>query len=127
MFIAGDGGGSSAEPTFSGPQTLRIEGDAIPKALTAFTRAYDRVKAKVDELNGLTIQPWAGDSVSSETANQFRERSQGGGANSAAECLTGYLRQLESACTALAESQQRYNMTEDENTLRWTQQHQQFV
>lgn len=121
MFIDGDGGGSSADPAFSGPQKLRIEGDSIPKALAAFTKAHDRVKAKIDELNGLTILPWAGDSVSHETATQFQERSQGGAADSAMQCLTGYLRQLEGACQALAESQKRYNMTEDENTLRWTQ------
>ena len=121
MFIDGDGGSSSSEPTFSGPQTLHIEASAIPTALAAFTQAHDRVKAKVDQLNGLTIRPWAGDSVSDETATQFQQRSQGGGANSAAECLTGYLQQLAGACTALAQSQQRYNLTEDENTLRWTQ------
>lgn len=123
MFLAGDGGGSSTEPTFSGPQTLRIEGDAIPRALAAFTAAHDRVKARVDQLNGLHIAPWAGDSVSSETAKHFQQRSQGGGADSAIQCLTGYLHQLEGACHALAESQKRYNMTEDENTLRWTQAH----
>ena len=121
MFIDGDGGSSSVEPTFSGPQKLRIEGSAIPQALAAFTAAYDRVEAKVKELNGLHIGPWAGDSVSSETANQFQERSQGGGTNSAMQCLTGYLKQLESACTALADSQKRYDMTEDENTVRWSQ------
>ena len=121
MFIDGDGGSSYAEPTFSGPQTLRVEPAAIPGALAAFTEAHDRVKAKVDELNGLTIQPWAADGVSHETASQFQERSQGGGANSAIECLTGYLRQLEGACTALADSQKRYHLTEDENTARWTQ------
>jgi hypothetical protein len=121
VFIDGDGGSSSVEPTFSGPQTLRIDGDAIPGALAAFTQAYDRVKAKVDELNGLQIQPWAGDSVSHETATQFHDRSQGGGENSAAQCLTGYLTQLEGACHALAQSQKQYHLTEDENTLRWTQ------
>ena len=120
MFIDGDGGSIPEEPTFSGPQTLRIEGDAIPRALAAFTSAYDRVKAKVDDLGKLDIPPWAGDSVSHETANQFAQRSQGGGADSAIECLTGYLRQLEGACHALAASQQQYNMTEDENTVRWT-------
>src|SRR6266498_3866406 len=82
VFVDG-GGGGSVEPTFSGPQTLQIEGDSIPRALAAFTRAYDRVKAKVDELNNLPIPAWAGDSVSHETATQFQERSQGGGANSA--------------------------------------------
>jgi hypothetical protein len=121
VFIEGDLGSSSSEPTFSGPQTLHIEGSAIPRALAAFTQAYDRVKAKVDEPNGLQIRPWAGDTVSHETAKRFEARSQGGGADSAIECLTGYLQQLEGACHALAESQKRYNLTEDENTLRWTQ------
>ena len=121
MFIEGDGGSIRQEPTFSGPQTLQIEGDAIPRALAAFTKAHDQVKAKVDQLHGLDIRPWAGDGVSRETAQQFQQRSQGGGADSAIQCLTGYLRQLEGACHALAESQKRYNMTEDANTLRWTQ------
>lgn len=121
MFIDGDGGSIPAEPAFSGPQTLRIEGDSIPKALAAFTQAYDRVKAKVDGLGNLHIQPWAGDSVSSETARQFQQRSQGGGADSALQCLTGYLSQLEGACHALAQSQKQYDMAEDENTRRWIQ------
>ena len=119
MFIEGDGGSSSSEPTFSGPQTLNIEPSAIPAALAAFTKAHDRVTKKVDELAGLQIRPWAGDEVSHETASQFGERSQGGGAQSALACLKGYQQQLEAACTALTESQQRYTRMEGDNAALW--------
>ena len=119
MFIDGDGGSSPVEPTFSGPQTLNVEPSAIPAALAAFTKAHDRLTKKVDELTGLQIRPWAGDEVSHETATRFGERSQGGGADSAIACLKGYQEQLAAACTALADSQERYLRTEGENAALW--------
>lgn len=119
MFIDGDGGSSSAEPTFSGPQTLHIQPSAIPAALAAFRHAHERVSKKVEQLGGLQIQPWAGDDVSRETANQFHQRSQGGGTDSALQCLTGYQKQLENACTALEDSQRRYRRMEGDNSALW--------
>lgn len=119
MFLPGDGGSTSSEPSYSGTQTLRVEPSAIPAALAAFTEAYDRVTAKVNELGGLSIQPWARDEVSGETATQFAERSQGGGTDAALACLKGYQEQLSNACTALKDSQARYTAMEGVNHTTW--------
>jgi hypothetical protein len=119
VFLPGDGPTASPEPSFSGPQTLRVEPAAIPAALKAFTVAHERVSARVKELGGLSIKPWANDEVSSETATQFQQRSQGGGTDSAIECLVGYQTQLDNACKALKASQARYEAMEGTNSERW--------
>jgi hypothetical protein len=119
VFLDGDGGSTSAQPSYSGTQTLRIEPSAIPAALAAFTEAHRRVTAKVNELGGLDIRPWAQDEVSNVTAKQFTERSQGGSAESAMECLAGYQLQLENAIKALEESQARYQAMEGDNAATW--------
>ena len=120
MYLAdGGGGGASSAPSYSGTQTLKIEPSAIPAALQAFRTAYDRVSKKVDELNGLDIQPWAHDTVSAQTAHRFAERSLGGGADSAKECLDGYRDQLKRACDSLASAQRDYTAMEGDNSALW--------
>jgi hypothetical protein len=120
VFLAdGGGGGSSSGPSYSGTQTLRIEPSAIPAALAAFRTAHDRVLHKVKELNGMDFKPWAGDEVSRETAAEFAERSVGGGAESARECLLGYELQLRRACESLEAAQADYTAMEGDNSARW--------
>ncbi|WP_084735117.1 hypothetical protein [Actinophytocola xinjiangensis] len=113
------GGSIPKEPTYTGTQQLRIEPSAIPGALAAFREAYDRVTRKVSELGGLPITRWAGDPVSAETAKLFGDRTNGGGADSALECLLGYQRQLENAIDSLERTEQAYLETEGTNTERW--------
>jgi hypothetical protein len=120
VYLAdGGGGGTSSEPSYSGPQTLNIEPHAIPAALAAFRIAHETVSKKVEPLRGLPIQPWAGDEVSRETATQFAERSTGGGAESAIACLLGYEKQLKAACDSLEDAQRMYIAMEGDNAARW--------
>ena len=120
MFLIDGGGGSvPTGPTFTGTQSLRIEPSAIPGALAAFREAYDRVSRKVSELSGLPVREWAYDPVSGETATQFVERTNGGGADSAYQCLLGYQEQLANAIESLESTQQAYLETEGTNTERW--------
>lgn len=120
MYLAdGGGGGTSPEPSYSGPQTLNIEPHAIPAALAAFRVAHDKVTKKVEQLRGLQILPWAGDEVSRETAVQFAERSTGGDAESAIACLLGYEKQLRAACESLEGARALYTQMEGENSALW--------
>jgi hypothetical protein len=107
------------EPTFSGTQTLRVEPASIPGALAAFRDAHFRVTEKVRRLSGLEVRRWAEDPVSGETAEQFAERTNAGGADSALICLEGYAKQLENACDALQRSYDAYMLVEGDNTARW--------
>jgi hypothetical protein len=115
----GGGGAAPAGPTFTGTQRLRIEPSSIPEALTAFRAAFDRVSAKVTELEGLPVNNWAGDPVSSETATQFHQRTNGGGADSAVQCLTGYRDQLQRAIESLEDAHAQYLAVEGTNTALW--------
>lgn len=121
MFLIDGGGGGSVPtgPTYTGTQRLRIDPSAIPGALAAFREAHDRVSRKVSELSGLPIREWAYDPVSGETATQFVERTNGGGADSAYQCLLGYQEQLANAIESLESTQQAYLETEGTNTERW--------
>lgn len=120
MFLPDGGfGAAPAGPTFTGPQSLRIEPAAIPEALTAFREAHDRISKKVQELGGLPVNDWAGDPVSGETAQQFTERSNGAGADSAIACLTGYQNQLANAIESLESAHADYLAIEGTETARW--------
>lgn len=121
MFLADGGGGSAAPagPAYAGTQTLQIEPSAIPGALAAFREAHERVMAKVAALDALEVRPWAGDPVSGETAEQFIERTNGGGADSAIACLRGYGDQLRAAIDALQSAHDKYMATEGTNSAMW--------
>ncbi|HEY0449024.1 hypothetical protein [Actinophytocola sp.] len=120
MYLQDGGSGAApAGPTFTGTQRLSIEPAAIPDALSAFREAHDRVSRKVQELGGLPVRDWAGDPVSGETAMQFTERTNGGGADSAMACLTGYQEQLRNAIESLESAHADYLAIEGTNTARW--------
>jgi hypothetical protein len=120
VYVADGGGGSStASETFTGTQRLHIQPSAIPAALKAFSDAYDRVSKKVEELRGLPIREWAQDPVSGETAVVFTQRTNGGGAESAIACLTGYQKQLERAIGSLKSAHDTYLRVEGTNYERW--------
>lgn len=121
MFLADGGGGTTAPvgPSYAGTQTLRVEPAAIPGALAAFRDAHLRVLEKVTALDGLQVPRWAGDPVSGETADQFTERTNGGGEDSAIACLRGYEKQLANAIDALQKAYDAYVQVEGENTARW--------
>lgn len=123
MFINDGGGGGTASvpdgPTFTGEQRLSIEPSAIPGALAAFREAHEAVTRKVNELGGLPVTKWAGDPVSGETAKLFGDRTNGGGSDSAYECLLGYQEQLANAIDSLERTEKAYLATEGTNTERW--------
>jgi hypothetical protein len=119
----GGGGGAPAGPTFTGAQRLHIEPSAIPEALKVFTQAYERVSSEVRALEHLPIKDWAGDPVSGETAVQFAQRSNTGGADSAITCLMGYQKQLESAIKALKGARDNYVRIEGDNAALWGRHH----
>ena len=126
MYLADGGGGGTTAPTpqFTGTQTLHVEPSAIPEALKAFTDAHERVSAKIRELTQLPITDWAGDPVSGETAVQFQQRSNRGGADSALECLKGYQAQLKAAIDSLQGAHDDYVRTEGDNVAQWGKYHQ---
>jgi hypothetical protein len=126
VFLSDGGGGSVGAagsvptgPTFTGTQRLRIEPSAIPEALAAFREAHHRVSRKVEQLSGLPVNAWSADPVSNETATQFVQRTNGGGADSAYQCLLGYQEQLANAIASLERTQEQYLETEGTNTARW--------
>ena len=123
MYIDGGGGGAAPTPRFTGTQTLHIEPSAIPDALKAFTEAHDRVSAKIRELHALPITDWAGDPVSNETAVQFKQRTNAGGADSALACLEGYEKQLKAAIDSLQGAHDEYLCREGANTAMWGKYH----
>ncbi len=120
MFLADGGSGSApAGPTFTGTQQLRIEPSAIPEALSAFREAHDRIAEKVRELSTLPVNDWARDPVSNETAQEFTQRTNGNGADSAIACLTGYEEQLRNAIESLESARADYLAIEGTETARW--------
>jgi hypothetical protein len=121
VFLADGGGGGTTAPAprFTGTQTLHVEPSAIPEALKAFQDAHERVSAKVRELGQLPIKDWAGDPVSGETAVQFQQRTNTGGADSALECLKGYQAQLQAAIDSLQGAHDAYVRTEGDNVAQW--------
>jgi hypothetical protein len=124
VYLADGGGGAAAPaPQFTGTQTLHIEPSAIPDALKAFTDAHDKVIAKINELHALPINDWAGDPVSGETAVQFQQRSNRGGADSALTCLEGYEQQLSAAIKSLKGAHDDYVRVEGDNTALWGKYH----
>ncbi|TDV40002.1 hypothetical protein [Actinophytocola oryzae] len=126
MYLADGGGGGTTTPTpqFTGTQTLHVEPSAIPDALKAFTSAYDRVTRKIQDLESLPIRDWAADPVSSETALEFQQRSNTGGADSAITCLKGYQAQLKAAIDSLEGAHEQYVLVEGDNATQWGQYHQ---
>jgi hypothetical protein len=121
VFLADGGGGGTVPtgPTFTGSQNLRIEPSALPQALAAFRDAHDRIDRKVQELGTLQVNNWAQDPVSGETAKIFTDRTNGGGADSAIACLTGYRDQLADAIDSLQKAHDQYLAVEGTNTARW--------
>jgi hypothetical protein len=121
VFLADGGGGGAAPagPTFTGTQRLRIEPSSIPAALAAFREAHDRIERSVTRLQSVQVNQWAQDPVSAETAKIFTDRTNGGGADSAIACLTGYRDQLAAAIASLEDTQARYQEVEGANTARW--------
>ncbi|MGH3763305.1 hypothetical protein [Actinophytocola sp.] len=87
--------------------------------MSAFREAHDRIAEKVRELSTLPVNDWARDPVSNETAQEFTQRTNGNGADSAIACLTGYEEQLRNAIESLESARADYLAIEGTETARW--------
>lgn len=121
MFIAdGGGSGQALPPDYSGQKKLKVDPSAIPQARAAFQHALDELTKELSQSQYvLTARPWADDPVSSETAKQFNDETQG----KALEALIGYRDQLDGVVKQLTAIEEQYRMTEGDNAALWGKHH----
>jgi hypothetical protein len=127
VFLAGDGPVASpsaiSQGVPSGPQKLKVDPSAIPETRKLFEKAMTDLEAQLrNATQDLQARKWAGDPVSSETAQKFNQHTFDG-ADAAVQALTGYYRQLKAARDALLRSEQQYTRTEGDNAALWGQYH----
>jgi hypothetical protein len=102
-------------PADAGGRSLHVEPSAIPHLVSALQSSLDSVGVQIEHaITELRIRPWAGDPVSSTAAEQFNERSLGGGSD-ALTALCGYRDQLQSAAESLTVANRQYQRVEDSN------------
>lgn len=124
MFLAGDGPVASRTAAISqgvpsGPQKLKVDPSAIPDARKLFQKAMADLQTQLNSAAGdLRARNWAGDPVSSETAEKFNTHTFDG-AGAALQALNGYYNQLKAAHDALFRSEQEYTRVEGDNSALW--------
>ncbi|MFC7341438.1 hypothetical protein [Saccharopolyspora griseoalba] len=95
--------------------SAQIEPTAIPRLVNALQDSLDQVGLQIEHaITELRIRPWAGDPVSTEAAEQFNERSVGGGED-ALTALCGYRDQLQAAADALAQAGLEYHQIDQDS------------
>lgn len=124
MFIADGGGGGSTPtslPDYSGSQRkLSVEPSAIPAARKVFSDALDKLEGKLTAaLEELHARPWAGDPVSSETAERFNQRTFEAGDSAGLAALKAYRDQLKGVVDQLTAIEADYRRVEGDNTASW--------
>ena len=124
MFIADGGGGGSTPttlPDYSGAQRkLSIEPSAIPAARKVFSDALDQLEAKLSRAVGeLKARPWAGDPVSSETADRFNQDTFEAGDSAGLTAIKAYRDQLKGVVDQLTAIEADYRRVEGDNTASW--------
>ncbi|MEU5691324.1 transcriptional regulator [Actinosynnema sp. NPDC020468] len=126
MFIA-DGGGGSAQtplPEYSGTQQkLSIDPSAIPGARKVFSDALDKLERQLGTSDFLTARNWAGDPVSSETAEKFNQETFDGGEGAAMTAVRAYRDQLKGVVDQLTAIEADYRAVEGDNTAAWGRVH----
>ncbi|WP_447004757.1 transcriptional regulator [Saccharothrix isguenensis] len=127
MFIADGGGGGSTStlPDYSGAQRkLNVEPSAIPAARKVFSDALDRLERKLmPAMDQLKARPWAGDPVSSETAERFNQDTFDAGDSAALAALLAYRDQLRGVVDQLTAIEADYRRVEGDNTASWGRVH----
>lgn len=128
MFIADGGGGGSTPaslPDYSGSQRkLSIEPSAIPAARQVFSEALDKLEAKlIAALEEMRARPWAGDPVSSETADRFNQHTFEAGDAAGIAALKAYRDQLKGVVDQLTAIEADYRRVEGDNTASWGRVH----
>lgn len=124
MFIADGGGGGSTPaslPDYSGSQRkLSVEPSAIPAARKVFSDALDRLDIKLRRaMTELEARPWAGDPVSSETAERFNRDTFEAGDSAGLTALKAYRDQLQGVVDQLTAIEAEYRRVEGDNTASW--------
>jgi hypothetical protein len=116
--IPADGGGSSA-PSPTGPQTLKVDPPAIPKARDAFLAASKEIQDLVIQLKGTFTPAWANDPVSRQTAERFDTGAGDRGTQPAIAALEKYGLELQGSGEALHQAYLAYVRNEGVNSERW--------
>ncbi|MFD1148228.1 transcriptional regulator [Saccharothrix hoggarensis] len=124
MFIADGGGGGSTPatlPDYSGSQRkLSVEPSAIPATRKVFSDALDKLDEKLTRVFGqLEARAWAGDPVSSETAERFNQRTFQEGDSAGLAALKAYREQLKGVVDQLTAIEADYRRVEGDNTASW--------
>lgn len=110
--------GSTSAADAVGSGSVRLEPSAIPSLIASLQSSLDEVGVQIEHaITELRIHPWAGDPVSTGTAERFNEYSVGGD-RAALTALYGYRDRLQAASDALRAVELRYAETEDANTSR---------
>lgn len=118
----GDGSpGTAVSPDVPGlGGSMRIEPSAIPGLVSALQSSLDAVGVQIEHaITELRIRPWAGDPVSDTAADEFNQRSLGGGGDDALSALCGYRDQLQTAAESLDLANQQYQLTDEQNVVRF--------
>ncbi|WP_258175298.1 hypothetical protein [Actinopolyspora mortivallis] len=97
---------------------MSVEPSAVPNLIEALQSSLDSVGVQIGHaVTELRIRPWAGDPVSTGTAEKFNERSVGG-EQAALTALCGYRDRLQEAVDALRSVEREYRGTEESNVTR---------
>ena len=116
MPLNAPSGDSSPETSPGMPGgSVEIEPSSIPKLGSALQESLDSVGLQIEHaITELRIRPWAGDPVSTGAAQEFNDRSVGGGED-ALTALCGYRDQLQAAAESLARADDQYRRIDDDN------------
>ena len=94
---------------------MQVEPTAIPRLVNSLQESLDAVGLQIEHaITELRIRPWAGDPVSTDAAEQFNERSVGGGED-ALTALCGYRDQLQAAAESLQAAGRQYELIDHES------------
>lgn len=112
---APSGDGSPETPPGASGGSVEIEPSSIPNLVSALQESLDSVGLQIEHaITELRIRPWAGDPVSTGAAQDFNERSVGGGED-ALTALCGYRDQLQAAAESLEHAGDQYRRIDGDN------------
>ncbi len=113
----------SSNPAPPDSKSVAVEPSAIPGLVSALQSSLDSLGVQIEHaITELRIRPWAGDPVSTTTAERFNDRSVGG-PEAALTALYDYRDQLQSAAEALELANERYTDVDDANANRLSQEY----